>query len=94
MLPGITAPCISSDAFEWRTNGAERFVEAGEHVLEVISGRDAGVLIRNVRFVDRGSCCFTDTRPTDAAAVAMETAECQERIPDITALCQRPGDVR
>lgn len=84
---GIMAPCISSEAFEWRANPTQLFVEAGDHVLEVIAGHDAGTKIRNARFVERGSCGFTDTRPVDAAAIAAETAECQGRLPDIGALC-------
>jgi hypothetical protein len=58
--PGVTAPCISPDPFEWRTvgggvRGAQMFVEGGDHTLEVISAKD-GAKIRNIRFTDRGSC--------------------------------------
>eukprot|EP01043_Picozoa_sp_COSAG02_P001417 COSAG02_NODE_30_length_50867_cov_66.594331_24_plen_361_part_00 len=89
---GVTSPCISPESFEWRTYGGQDapvkiFVEGGRHVLEIISGRDGGAKIRNVRFQDRGSCGFTTTRPLDPAAVATETAECQARLASLGTFC-------
>lgn len=61
--PGVTAPCISPDPFEWRVvgggvRGAQVFVEGGDHTLEIFSAKD-GAKIRNIRFTDRGSCVST-----------------------------------
>ena len=66
------------------------FVEGGDHVLRVYQGK-AGMKIRNVRLLDRGSCGFTDTRPVDPAAMNAETAECQARLTDLASSC--PGGV-
>ena len=96
---GVTAPCLSPDAFEWRTigggvRGAQVFVEGGDHTLEIVAGK-AGTKIRDIRFTDRGSCGFTTTEPTDPAAIAAETAICQSRLTSLASFCpggtQLPG---
>lgn len=87
------APCNSPDPFEWRTYGdrsvaRQIFVEGGEHTLEIYHGK-AGAKIRNVRFHDRGSCGFTDTRSVDPAAVSYATSMCQAQLGSLTTSC--PG---